>query len=288
MKRGGHAQARRGPDAGTRDLVRVAAFTLGLFALVQAIGSLLAQHRAAAASAQAFAAEWGAGRLGLAWSDPMAPPPNARASARRALYGCAVGLAAAAATLAFAAATRAVLVDLRAPAAADIASGALVALLASVRDELVLRGLVLRAARHAMSPRARVAVCAAVAACARLGQVDGGSQGTLFGSGSSATAASVACAALAAVPLSLLWLRERGAWSACGAHAAWTFGTTTVAGSVLDARWAQSLWGGRGGALGLEGSLAAVVLLGCVAAVTVALGERFAPPRERVTMRDDR
>jgi hypothetical protein len=82
-------------------------------------------------------------------------------------------------------------------------------------------------------------------------------------------------AGVAAVPLAALWLREGGAFGACGAHAAWTFATTTVVdGGLWDLRWADGAWGGGG--RGLEGSTAVLA-----AASIIASGAAVALVRAR-------
>ena len=59
-----------------RESARVAGWAVGLSGLVSLVGALLAQHRAGSLAVQTFAAEWGAGQLGVAWSDPEAPVPS--------------------------------------------------------------------------------------------------------------------------------------------------------------------------------------------------------------------
>jgi len=223
------------------------------------LGGLLAAHRGGSLAVQAFVAEWGAGRLGVAWSDPEAPAPTSGTILRKVGAGALFGLGAAAAAIGFAVATGAATVALASVSATGVLIGVLTAGLLAMRDELVLRGLVLRAFRHTVSPPLQLVVCGAVAAAARLGQTPD--------SGSS-TVGLLAVAALGGASVATLWLRGRGAWTAWAANAAFRLATTTLfAGALFDARWRASPWGG--GTLGVDASLAVAVALAVVAAVAV-------------------
>jgi hypothetical protein len=228
------------------------------------LGGLLAGHRAGSLAFQTLAAEWGAGRLGVAWSDPEAPPPSARAVALRAFDGALLGLGAGAIALTFAALTHAVRFAMSV-SLTELGLGVVLAALVALKDELVLRGLVLRAFRHTLPPGLRVLVCGAVAAAAKLGQADPPVRLDL----ASGTLGSLLIAGLLAVCYATLWLRERGAWTAWAAHTTWALVTTTaVSGGIVDGYWAPTPWGG--GTKGVEGSLAVVLGLGAVTAAAVA------------------
>ncbi len=238
---------------------------MALSALVSALAALLSAHRAGSLAVQAFVVEWGAGRLGVAWSDPEAPPPNGRQIAARlgkgVLFGAALGLF----VLGFARLTGAATFTAWTFAPSGLAVGAAVAIFSAVRDELLLRGLVLRTFRHSLGGPAspvRLAVCGAVAAAARVGQLGDEPLVAVF---SLSGLIALASAALGGVCFATLWLRDRGAWMAFGAHTAWALLTTTViSGGVCDARWRSGGWGGGGG---LEGSGAAAVGLAAIATV---------------------
>jgi len=88
-----------------RESARVAGWAVGLSGLVSLVGALLAQHRAGSLAVQTFAAEWGAGQLGVAWSDPEAPVPSNALLARRVARGAGLGLLAAGTSLVFASLT---------------------------------------------------------------------------------------------------------------------------------------------------------------------------------------
>ena len=74
---------------------RVAAWGLALFTLTRIIGVVFASASMAATVGQAIAAEWGAGRLHVTWSDPHEKLPSTGQIARRALLGAACGIGAA-------------------------------------------------------------------------------------------------------------------------------------------------------------------------------------------------
>ena len=113
--------------------------------------------------------------------------------------------------------------------------GLVIAALCAVRDEILLRGVVLGATRLLPAPAALLA-CGVAAAAARLG-IDG-----VFTS-------ALAPEALRGVALGALWVRDRGAWMAWAANTAWTWTTGPVfGGGLLDVRFAS-----RAGPEGLSG-----------------------------------
>src|SRR5687767_802189 len=95
----------------TKAAARAAAWGVAVYTAVKFIGILFASASMAAAVGQAIAAEFGAGRVGVAWSDPHEPLPTTAAMARRAGIGAAVGAATALVVLAFAWGTRAAIFD---------------------------------------------------------------------------------------------------------------------------------------------------------------------------------
>jgi hypothetical protein len=243
-----------------RQSARLAAWVVGLSAAVSAVGGVLERHRAGSIAVQAFVAEWGAGRLGVAWSDPEAPPPTVRRVLQRVGVGFALGTLVAVLALAFAAASHAAtFTSFRAPGF-DMLLGLLVVGLVAMRDELILRGLVLRAFGHTLSPRLQVAACGIVAAAAKLGQLEGSPLSTLS---HTPGVVAVVNAALAAMCFAALWLHQRGGFMAWGADAAWRLATTTaISGGVCDGLWRTSALGGSG--FGMDASLAVTAVLGIV------------------------
>jgi hypothetical protein len=81
-----------------------------------------------------------------------------------------------------------------------------------------------------------------------------------LGEAGDASPARLLIAGLLAVMFASLWLVDKGAWIAFGAHAAWTMGTgTLIRGGLLDLHSSITPWGG--GDAGLSGSLATLVAL---------------------------
>jgi len=253
-----------GLSPAVRQSARLAGWVVGLEAAVSAVGGLLERHRAGSIAVQAFVAEWGAGRLGVAWSDPEASPPTLRIVLRRMGGGFALGALVAVMALAFAAASRAVAFTSPHAPGFDLLLGLVIAGLLAMRDELILRGLVLRAFGHTLSRPLQLAACGVVAAAARLGQLEGSPLSALS---HTPGVVSVVNAALAAVCFAVLWLHQRGAFMACGADAAWRLTTTTaISGGVCDGFWRTSALGGGG--FGVDASLAVTAVL---AVVTVSV-----------------
>ena len=80
-----------------RDTAKIVAWGLALYGVVEFVGIKLSAKATGALAAQMVIAEWGAGRLAVAWSDPSAPPQAFRSIAQRAAKGAAAGILAAAA-----------------------------------------------------------------------------------------------------------------------------------------------------------------------------------------------
>ena len=112
------------------------------------------------------------------------------------------------------------------PAMGALALGLVLASLSAIRDELFLRGTVLRMARGLLPGWVALVVCGATAAAARFGTGDCGGLALLV-------------EALRGIALGAVWTRDRGAWMACAANAswAWTLGSATR-GSLFDIRFA--------------------------------------------------
>lgn len=237
-----------------------AGWGLGVYAVAKLVAALLSSASMAAIVAQAVIADWGLGRIGVVWSDPDAPAPTNGTIARRALVGCAIGLGLAALVLALLAVTRGALVS-RGDAPVTLAAiGLLSSGFAAMRDELFLRGLVLRVLDPVPARAPKLVACAVVGAAAAASEPG-------------ANPRTVAASALLGIVFGALWLRDRGAWLAWGAHAALFFATGTLArGVLLDARVAQNAWGGGDG--GILGGAAAVVALAPVAVAALVWAAR--------------
>jgi hypothetical protein len=248
------ALPRRDPTAAPTlgESAKVAVWGLAFWSAAQFAVVVFARNATAAVAVQAALAEWGAGRMTIAWSDPLAPVPTWQQIAGRAGRGAALGGGAACVLVAVALATHAAQVAERSLAPGLLAIGLIVSLLAAARDELLLRGVVLRTTRGLLPWWASLLACGASAAAARYGL-----EGAL-GMG-------VVVEALRGLALGALWLGDRGAWMAVGANAAWTWTLgSVVGGGLLDVRF-------TGGA-GQPGDASPVALgVATVAAIAAAV-----------------
>jgi hypothetical protein len=207
----------------TARAARASLWGLALAAAEAVSTSVLARNTIALTILHAAVVEWGAHRAGVAWSDP-ATPEQANRWPRRAAAGAAWGGGVAAlATAASLAIGTAAFTDGRiSPAVLAVGLG--MAVVEAVRDELLLRGLVLRVTDGVLPAAAGIGACAAAGACARFGADGVVSVAILF-------------EALRAGALAALWIHDRGAWLAIGANAgfAWTARALAWAG-VIGAR----------------------------------------------------
>jgi membrane protease YdiL (CAAX protease family) len=220
------------------------------------------RSRIANAAVAAAIAEWGAGRAGVTWSDPDAAPPTVATIAKRAARGFAWGGAPAALVVAVAVAFRSATFAPNRPDFAALATGLVVTLLAAVRDELLVRGVVLRLYGR-LEPRLDAQIACALAAAAAAIAEPG------------VAPSHVAVAALGGFLLAAIWQRDRGAWMALGANAAWSWGTgTVVRGGIVDLRGGSLGWWSADGAIG--GAPVAVVVLTAIAVAVVADAKRRA------------
>jgi hypothetical protein len=208
-----------------RDARRVVGWGLGFWGAAQLAVAVLGNNSTALAASQAVLAEWGAGRVGVTWSSPLTAVPSGRSLAKRAGLGAVLGTVAAWVLVALALATRSATTAPASPALASLALGLVVSALSAVRDELFLRGVVLRATRGLLPAWAALAACGAAAAAGQFG-VDG------------MVSLSLLVQALRGVALGSLWIRDRGAWMAVGASAAWTWTLQSVVrGGLFDVRF---------------------------------------------------
>jgi hypothetical protein len=244
---------------------RVAFWGVGIYAAAR-IGALLLQSMSMpAAVAQAVIAEWGTGRLGVSWSDPAQPVPTTGIIARRAGIGAAVGVIAAAVVVGFLATTRAVILERSTPAVSAIIVALVTAGFYAMRDELLLHGLVVRALVTVESPILKVLACGLTSAAAAYGEL--GVVAPL----------PIAVQGLLGIVFGALWVRDRGAWPAWGAHTAWLFATSfLMQGGIFEARVFAGTWGG--GDYGPLGGTAAVVALLPLAAGALAGSARARRP----------
>ncbi len=248
----------------TRDLragVRNVGWTVGAYGVVHLVGAMLARNATGAAAVEAVVAEFSAGRLHVAWSDPNAPVPDGAAIAKRAGRGALFGAGAATAMIAVASLTGGLRFGHVSGSASSLVLGLIVVALNAVRDELILRGMVVRAFSDLVSPMWLV-VIAGLAAAASYG-IEGSPLG-MVGAG------------LAGASFAGLWLHDRGAWLAWGAHFAYAavLGPVTH-GGIFDGRPQPGLFGG--GDAGPEGGLAGILVLVAAAVAATVWARRTSP-----------
>jgi hypothetical protein len=224
------------------------AWGLLVYGAVQLIASQMARNATGAAAIEAVVAEFGAGRLGISWSDPDAPMPSGAAITKRALRGAAVGLGVALVLVLFAVVTRAATLGSSRGSIAQVVVGVILVALYAVRDELLLRGLVLRAFRGTAPDVVLLGLCGLSGAASR------------WGMSTTCTPVEAAAAGALAVVFAALWLADRGAWLAWGAHVAYgvVMGPLTR-GGLVDLRARAGAWGG--GDDGVEAGIAGFVVL---------------------------
>jgi hypothetical protein len=214
------------------DSAKVVVWGLVFWGGVQVAAAGLERNAVAMVVVQAGLAEWGAGRMAIAWSDPRVEDPTWRAVARRAGVGAALGVGCAVLVAILAIGLRDAVVAAGEPATGALLLGLFVAAMGAVRDELLLRGVVLRATRL-LPVGATLIACGLAAAAARLG-MDG------------AVTLALIPEALRGTALGALWIRDRGAWMACAANAAWTWTLgPALGGNLLDVRFATEGGSGR-------------------------------------------
>jgi hypothetical protein len=210
--------------ASARDAARVGGWGMAVYAGVQLLGRLFEHNTTGALGAQFVLAEFGLGKLGVAWSDPLLPVPTTRDLVNRALRGASYGATAAAALIAAGLVSHQLTRANTSPSMAPLLLGILIAAATAARDELLLRGLPLRALKSLRADRWSLVFIGLVGACSRLGADDAHPRNVIF-------------AAASAVALGGLWLRDRGAWLAWSANMAFLFVTGPVArGGLVDLR----------------------------------------------------
>jgi len=207
-----------------------------------------------------------AGAAGEPWGEPL-PEGTPKRIERRVATGAAVGLVAGGVVVAISVALR-WLIGRGAGLHPTYALGfaLLRAAAVAVRDELLYRGIPLFAAARAgvRGPVARAfSALASGAAIALMPGVTPGAVALAIGSG---------------WLFATLWQRDRGAWAAFGAHAAWVLLVGSgLHGGLLDLDWAVGNLAIGPSADGPPAWLAAVVLAGAGVAVSAFGGAHLGP-----------
>jgi hypothetical protein len=231
-----------------RDASGVVGWGMAAYAVAQLIAMMFTQNLVGTGAIQALIAEVAAGKVGVPWSDPEAPLPSTRAVAIRAGRGALIAVVVAIVCII------AIVVHggSVAPGRFTIPAatlGLLAAGVTAMRDELLLRGVVIRAFRHLLPLPILLFVCGLAGAAARFGNPD-------------ATTVEIVASGALGVAFAAAWLVDRGAWLAWGAHVAWTWIASTLArGSIIDAK------SPAGGAIDTD-VVVAIVL--CVVALVAA------------------
>ena len=249
-------------SASIKAAARVGALGGVLYGAVALLGAVLGNMPLAALVSQTVATEWGMGKLGLAWSNPLEREPTAKDIASRLGKGALIGMAPAAVVLEWLHLTHTC--DLF-PASFSVTSlllGLLSAALTSVRDQILLVGLGRRVLIHLDSALPRMLAGGALFAARS------------YGAGGAAPAEVAASFCLGAFGAAI-WQRDGSAYAAVGMNLAWLFTTETLFhGAFVEVRTLPSLL--SGGDAGMGHGLAATVVLGAC-----ALAGWLAPRRHR-------
>jgi hypothetical protein len=259
------------PRPAPRAVAGTIAWGLVVYGAVQLAASQMARNATGAAAIEAVVAEFGAGRLGISWSDPEKPLPTAAAIAKRALRGAAVGVGVAGVLVLFTVLTRAAALGSSRGSVTQVLVGVVLVGLYAVRDELLLRGLVLRAFQGTAPAVVLLGLCGLSGAASR------------WGMSTTCTQLEAASAGALAVVFAALWLVDRGAWLAWGAHVAYGIVTGPLTrGGLVDLRARPGVWGG--GDNGVEAGAAAFVVL-AAAAIGASAWALAAETRTRTSTR---
>lgn len=248
------------PDSSPRERapLRTAIGAVLVFAVGRVLGSVLETASMAAIVAQAVAAEWGAGWLGLRWSE--ADDGAGKTTHRRIGLGLATGVIASAMVVGFLVSTRAITLQRSTVSMPTLIVGLVSAGLYAMRDELLLRGLPLLVVARLPGNVGKVLICGALAAAAALGEKDPSLPAVLVELVLGMGAAS-------------LWVRSGGAWWPWATHTAWLFSLALLLqGGLFEAHVAANAWGGgAAGPLSGLGAAVAVLPLGTAAIAWAAL-----------------
>ncbi len=221
--RGAKDERDKGPRPIGSPLVEIGmglAWLLGTAAALQAAELLFSRFIMAVAISGAVIADVASTWAGVRWDQ------GTRRAWKEAANRIGVGAGVAAAVVAGTFAAGAVMGRVEVQAGAPSIGIFLVVLRSAaiaVRDELVFRGIPIVAAQRAGVPAPAARAFAALAGTASIASLPG------------ASAASLVLAAATGWLFATLWQRDRGAWSAVGAHAAWALLTgALLRGGLVD------------------------------------------------------
>lgn len=247
-----------GAEARERAPLRRALGAILVFGATRVLGGVLESASMAAIVAQAIAAEWGAGLLGLHWSSTAGGAGTS--TNRRIALGVVTGVVAAAMVVGFLVSTGAVTLQRSTVSMPTLIVGLVSAGLYAMRDELLLRGLPLLVVARLPGNVSKVLVCGALAAAAAMGEKD-------------PKLPAVVVELVLGLGAASLWVRSGGAWWPWAAHTAWLFSLAILLqGGVFEAHVAANAWGGAAaGPLSGLAAVVAVLPLGTAAMAWAAL-----------------
>jgi membrane protease YdiL (CAAX protease family) len=234
---------------------------LATFAVIQVIAAVFATNATGTVVLQALAAEIGAGRAGVTWSRWREPPPL-----RRALTGAALGFGFAGVLLLAGVASGSLTLEVGSnPSLVSLLLGAALAAATAVRDELLLRGIVVSTLRDRV-PRAGLFAAAGLASVAA----------------ASPTSVPDAVTAIAlGVAYAGLWTIEGGAFMAVAAHASIAFATGALLAGPLELRNLGRLFSTPGtGPAGNAGILSSPAAAGLAVLAASAVAWKATRPRK--------
>jgi uncharacterized protein len=258
------------PSAPASPLIELglgAAWLVGISAALQVLDAVLGPANLGVAIFGALGTDLAAGRAGVRWDRDAKAGDDPRIPARRLAAGAGVALAVGVAAVGIAGALRWFHVEATPSPSAALAFAVARAAAISVRDELLFRGIPLAAAARAGVPAPIARGFSALVSGAALVLVPG------------VTPAALALAIASGWLFASLWERDRGAWAAVGAHAAWALLLGSVIhGGVLDLAWTTGELTVGASAAGAPAWIASVALL-AAAALLPRLPWPAAPPR---------
>jgi hypothetical protein len=243
-------------------VAKIGAGGLFFFAASLFAGGILSAYGLVSLVAKAIIAEIGLSRLGVAWADD--PEEAAPSSTKNVLRGIGMGLAASVLAALAAFVLGRAHFEPGGLVLATLGTGLVSAGATAVAHELFFRGLVLKLTSRIASTALRVVACGAAEAAFAFGQpgatvLEAAVLGTLGGI--------TAC----------LWLRDRAAYTAIGAHAGWLFGTRAVfRGGLFELAGSASFMGGLGAGAFSGGASWLVLACALVAAAASLRASRAA------------
>lgn len=247
MKKKKSDDAERPPSTPLVEIGLGLAWLLGIAALLQLVELFMGHILLGAALAGAVIADVACTWAGVRWDQGEKRPW--KAAVNRLAAGAGVAAAVVAVTFAAGAPIRKLDISAGSPSM-GIFLGVLRAASVAIRDELVFRGVPLVAAARAGVSKPIARGFAALAGGAAMVSLPG------------ANPASVALAVASGWLFATLWQRDRGAWSAVGAHAAWALCTgALLRGGIADIAFHEGNFGLGPRASGLPAWIAAAIAL---------------------------